>query len=437
MPVYYLLAAPLTLALTLSVPCHADKLQPEIICRSDNAIVCQQANTQLFASIPDIYPTLKYVLANAAQYQLQIQYTQIIRDKSQVPQLISYRLGVDDQQYHYPASTVKLPVAALALEWLEQQEAPLDVGTTWHTFASRESQVEVTKDSDAIDQRPTLQHYIQQVLMVSDNPGFNRMYELLGQDHINQQLRSKGLSSATINHRLSMPMSAEENRHFNPMAFVNPQGEALLELPARYNTINYPNTLAPLLGQRYYEAGKLIEQPMDFTDKNRLSIVDLSGVIERLIFPQLFSLEHQFHINETHRELLLRYMAMFPSESQQPDYASKDIADNRYKYVKFGGTAQSIPTQQRWLNKIGSAYGFLTDAGYFVDLQHNLEFFVTATVYVNDNETLNDDTYEYQQIGLPFHRELGEYLYHYELNRARSVSPDLSFWQQLIGDFAE
>jgi hypothetical protein len=332
---------------------------------------------------------------------------------------------------------VKLPVAILALEWLEQQQAPLDIDTTWHTFASRPSQVEVTKDSDANEQRPTLHHYIKQVMMVSDNPGFNRMYELLGLDHINQTLRSKGLSSATINHRLSMPMSAEENRHFNPMEFLDAEAQVLLALPARYSELYYPNELQPTLGQRYFAGGELIEAPMDFTDKNRLSIADLSGVLERLIFPQLFTAEQQFEISDGHRELLLRYMALYPSESQHPDYASKGIADNRYKYIKFGGTAQSIPTQQRWLNKIGSAYGFLTDAGYFIDLEHHIEFFVTATVYVNDNETLNDDTYQYQQIGLPFHRELGEYLYSYELNRERSVTPDLSFWQQLITGFEQ
>lgn len=423
--------------LLFSIACTAHELTFEIQCRSESTMACQQIDSQLFTSIPDQYPTLQYVLANADQYRVQIQYTQINRDQSQVPQLIRYRLGVDEQQYHYPASTVKLPVTALALEWLEQQEASLDVDSTWHTFASRDSQVEVKKDADALDERPTLRHYIKQVMMVSDNPGFNRMYELLGQDYINQQLRSKGLSSTTINHRLSMPMSAEENRHYNPMAFLNKQGESLLELPGRYSETVYRNALMPLLGQRYYESGQLIEEPMDFSDKNRLSIVDISGVIERLIFPQLFSAEEQFQITDAHRALLLRYMAMFPSESKQPDYASRDIADNRYKYVKFGGAAQSIPAQQRWLNKIGSAYGFLTDAGYFIDLAHNIEFFVTATVYVNDNGTLNDDTYEYQQLGLPFHRELGQYLYDYELKRARPVSPDLGFWQQLISDFAE
>ena len=430
-------AAKMSLSVLLLCPalCAADGLNVDVQCRTVEPDACSQTNHHLFVSVPDKYPMLQYVLANADQYKMQILYSQINRDQLQNPSLINFYVAVDDQQYHYPASTVKLPVAALALEWLNQQQGLLDVDTIWHTFSNRDSQVEVTKEKDALNQHPTLHHYIKQVLMVSDNPGYNRMYELLGQDYINQQLRDKGLTTATINHRLSMPMSVEENRYYNSMMFINQQGETVLEIPARHSETIYQNALMPLLGKRYYESGELIDQPMDFSNKNRLSIIDLSGVIKRLIFPQLFSAKEQFQITDSHRKLLLRYMMMFPSESQQPDYGSKSIADNRYKYVKFGGPAQSIPSQQRWLNKIGSAYGFLTDAGYFIDLEHNLEFLVSATIYVNKNQTLNDDTYEYQEVGLPFFRELGEYLYDYELNRTRTVSPDLSFWQQLITDF--
>ncbi|WP_332912678.1 hypothetical protein [Algoriphagus boritolerans] len=34
-------------------------------------------------------------------------------------------------------------------------------------------------------------------------------------------------------------------------------------------------------------------------------------------------------------------------------------------------------------------------------------FFVTAVIYTNENEILNDDTYETEEIGLPFFRRVG------------------------------
>jgi hypothetical protein len=51
---------------------------------------------------------------------------------------------------------------------------------------------------------------------------------------------------------------------------------------------------------------------------------------------------------------------------------------------------------------------------------------VSAIVYVNEDEVLNDDKYETAEVGLPFFAELGEYLYQRELKRKKQLLPDLS-----------
>jgi hypothetical protein len=68
------------------------------------------------------YPTLQKVLADTAKYQVQILYTQIDRNEHGNPLFTTYPFNVDDSRYFYPASTVKLPIALLALEWLEEQQ---------------------------------------------------------------------------------------------------------------------------------------------------------------------------------------------------------------------------------------------------------------------------------------------------------------------------
>ncbi|MDP3470693.1 MAG: hypothetical protein Q8S14_02375, partial [Algoriphagus sp.] len=80
----------------------------------------------------------------------------------------------------------------------------------------------------------------------------------------------------------------------------------------------------------------------------------------------------------------------------------------------------------RIFNKTGWAYGHLIDGSYFVDFDNGVEFFVTAVIYTNENETLNDDTYETEEIGLPFFAELGEYLYQMELKRKKQIPADLN-----------
>jgi hypothetical protein len=61
-----------------------------------------------------------------------------------------------------------------------------------------------------------------------------------------------------------------------------------------------------------------------------------------------------------------------------------------------------------------------------VDLDKNIEFMVSATIYCNSDGILNDNTYDYDTLGLPFMKNLGSVLYDFELTRKRKRIPDLS-----------
>ena len=55
-------------------------------------------------------------IENPEKFELQILYTQIDRDEKNHPHFTTYRFREDANQYFYPASTVKMPTAFLALE---------------------------------------------------------------------------------------------------------------------------------------------------------------------------------------------------------------------------------------------------------------------------------------------------------------------------------
>jgi hypothetical protein len=84
-----------------------------------------------------------------------------------------------------------------------------------------------------------------------------------------------------------------------------------------------------------------------------------------------------------------------------------------------------MPCDVRVFNKVGWAYGFLIDVSYIVDFKNKVEFMLTSTLYVNSDNILNDDKYEYETIGWPFLYELGQTVYRYELQRKRKFYPDL------------
>jgi hypothetical protein len=78
---------------------------------------------------------------------------------------------------------------------------------------------------------------------------------------------------------------------------------------------------------------------------------------------------------------------------------------------------------------VGWAYGFLTDASYVADFKNKVEYMLSATVYVNSDGILNDNKYEYENVGHPFLYQLGQTIYQYELARKRKNAPDLSAFQ--------
>lgn len=86
----------------------------------------------------------------------------------------------------------------------------------------------------------------------------------------------------------------------------------------------------------------------------------------------------------------------------------------------------AMPEGVRVFNKVGWAYGFLTDASYIVDFKNKVEYMLTATIYVNSDGILNDDKYEYETVGHPFLYQLGQTIYQYELTRKRPYQPNLS-----------
>lgn len=390
-------------------------------------IACQSKTPVPFEDGLEKYPVLSQVLENKDKYQVQILYTQIERNEHGNPLMTDFSFNLDDERYFYPASTVKLPVAILALEWLEEQNIEgLDENTIMLIDSIHPSQVPALVDNSAQDSLPSIAQYVKKILLVSDNDAYNRLYELLGQDYINQKMADKGMNHTIINHRLSFAASPEENRMFNPIRFVDKSGNLIHEIPARTTESIFSNEENPVIGKAYYSGGELIEEGMDFTFKNKFALSDLHGTVQRIIFPMAFPDAERFNLNEAHRELILKYMSMLPAESDFPSYPQSEYWDTYSKFYLDGNDKNPTRKSLRLFNKTGQAYGHLLDASYYVDLEKGVEFFVSAVIYVNEDETLNDDVYEYETIAFPFYAELGDYLYELELKREKLVPTDLS-----------
>ncbi len=360
-----------------------------------------------------------------AKYHLQIVYTQINRDEQNKPHLKSYQYRTNLGEYYYPASAVKLPTAALALEKLNDLLIPnLTKYTTMLTDSAFYGQTSVTEDTSAFNGKLSIAQYIRKIFLVSDNNSFNRLYEFLGHAEINGKLYKKGYKKLRIVHRLSSPMSYEENHYTNPVRFLY-QDKVIYQQPLRYDTLDIRSELPIFLGTGYIQGDSLINGPMNFSTKNYIPLQSLHKMLQTIIFPEAFAPNERFQLRDDDYRFLWKYMSMYPRESDFPFYGDK-YEDAIGKFLMFGGTKENVDDNIRVFNKIGGAYGFLIDNAYIVDFKKGIEFFLSAVIYVNDNNILNDDHYEYDSKGFPFMRHLGWTFYNYEMNRHKKYKPDLN-----------
>ncbi len=373
------------------------------------------------------YPTLfDSTLARRDQLGIQVIYTQIDRDKKGKPVFTEHRFGVDSARYYYPASTVKLPVAILALQRLNELKVPgLDKNSSMITGLAGGLQTEVCNDPSASDGRPSIAHYIKKILLVSDNDAFNRLYEFLGQEYINNSLHRMGYQQVQLIHRLEISLSEEENRFTNPIRFVDTTGTLLYEKPAERSRLVYA-TRDIKLGKGYMKGGQLVNEPFDFSKKNRFTLEELNQIVKSVMFPESVPAARRFNLTAEDYTFLRRYMSMMPQESVTPLYDPNENWDTYVKFLIYGSEKGTAKPGIRIFNKVGDAYGFLIDGAYIMEPGTNVEFLLSAVIYCNSDGIFNDDHYDYDSIGLTFMKNLGQVFLDYERTRVRKNKPDLS-----------
>ncbi len=368
------------------------------------------------------------ILQNQQKYEVQILYTQIDRNKKNKPTFKTFAYNADPNHYFYPASTVKLPASILALEKINSLNIKgLTKESTMITGKDRDGQTEVKTDSTSANGLPSIAHYIKKILLVSDNDAYNRLYEFLGQKSFNETMWKKGFTNSRFTHRLQTSMPTDQHKFTNPIQFYNNQA-LVYQQDGQINNENYYPKEAIKKGIGYMGAGdKLINEPLDFTQKNKFALIDQHLLLQKLIFPKAFSKQQRFNLTETDYQFLYKYMSQLPTESTFPKYASPDYWPTYCKFALFGSEKETIwPKNIRIFNKVGDAYGFLLDNAYIVDYEAGIEFLVSVVILCNDDQIFNDDKYDYDTIGFPFMKNLGKLLYDYEVKRVKKYKPNLS-----------
>lgn len=378
--------------------------------------------TELLRNSSDLAPALD----KKREYEIQIIYTSIDRDKHNRPQFKTYHFNVDPNSYFYPASTVKLSAVLLSLEKVNGLKAyNVDEYTPMFHDSVYSGQSSIRGDSTAADGCASIAHYSKKILVVSDNAAFNRLYEFLGQDYFNQRLYEMGYTHTRITHRLERFLTRDENRHTEAVGFVR-NDSVLFAQPMQVNAgaIEPPEKI--FRGRAFYRNDSLIQSPFEFTYKNAFPLGEQHLMLMSIVFPTSVPATKRFQISDEQRRFVLKYMSQLPRETTFPPYyRDTSYNDASVKFLMFGGSSE-IPKHIRVFNKVGDAYGYLVDNAYIVDFKNGVEFLLSAVINTNTDEVYNDGQYDYEKLGFPFMRNLGNVIYNYELKRTRAIKPDLS-----------
>jgi hypothetical protein len=393
-------------------------------------IKANSINAQLPAPFNAILPSIQdsvaqKVLASPNLYKLQLVYTQIDRDEKGIPRFINHTLYADAENYFNPASMVKMPLAFLAMEKLYELNQPgVNKFTTMQFDSNYQRQVTMYADSSAQNKKPSIAHFVKRAFLISENDPYNRLYQFVGQGPTNQKLIAKGYTSTKIT-RQFMGYTEDQNRHTNGIHFMDEKGVPILKLAPQYNKDSFQFGAPILIGEAHWNSkDQVVNAPFDFTRHNNISLVDMQKMLQSVIFPASVPKQSRFNMNEADRLFLLQYLSQYPSETNYPKYDSTHFYDSYVKFF-FQDSTHTMPKHIRVFNKVGWAYGFLTDVSYVLDTKNNIDYMLSATIYVNSDGVVNDSKYDEEAVGFPFLNQIGKAFYEYEIARPRKFKPIL------------
>ena len=346
---------------------------------------------------------LRSIIKDKDNYEIQILYTEVSKNSIGQSEFSDFQFQLNDEKYFYPASTIKLPIAVMALSKINELRA--EGSTITPKSKIKLSLINNNQEIILKDSITSFQNLIADVFLVSDNSASNVLIDFIGYNYFNSSMSNSGFENTYLNHK------------FNPDPFVDSTwiistlDNEIISSNANQITVLASSNISNLKkGEKRFIDGEIKNESLDFSSKNRSSLTDMHNIIKNLIYPEISI--SKFNLNVEDYDFLRYWMSRFTYE----DLGAKYIGDAKFfkSYNKFfiHGTDTILNnTDIRVYNKIGQAYGTSTDNAYIKNYNEDVEFFLTATIYTNKNKIINDNIYEYGEIAIPFLSRLSKALY--------------------------
>ena len=220
------------------------------------------------------------------------------------------------------------------------------------------------------------------------------MYDFLGQKHCNKRLWQLGFTKIRVLNRF-IYCSAAENRQTCAVNFYDNSDSLVYHQKAVLSdTIITGWHKNAYVGNGVWnrKTKKINNSPKNFNSLNYIRLQDLHKLLEMVFFPKIFPENEKFDLTEDDYNMVRRYMGMFPRESKHPFYKPYEkYYDSYVKYYFLGNSTKKVPENIRVFDKVGMSYGFMSDVAYIVDYDNDVDFFLSAVIYTNEDEIIGND----------------------------------------------
>ena len=364
----------------------------------------------LLSQILGVDSLVDHVLNNIEKYRFQFMVTEIHESESELYLGETHDYSVPNW-YFYPASMVKLPIAIMSLEKLNETNFSTDATLKFQ----RDFECGNMKFVDESRQRKlTFKEMLRKLIIVSNNRYYNSLYHFVTPQRINDELKKRGFVETHIYKDFTgceMPQNLKTHGFSiqeidSTKTYVQNSSHIELEEFAA----NYIYDSTKLYGSKSEYRGEIVDGPFDFNYNLEYSIQDIHSTSMRLFFPQFFDEDDRWNLREEDRQFLLESMKSVPKDLRGKEYLNtKKYPDNLYKYIVHGDD-NPIYDGVITYSKMGISYGFVTETAYVTNPKTNKRYVLTANIYVNSNDTVNDGKYEYKELARPFLARFGQLL---------------------------
>lgn len=385
-------------------------------------------------SLEDKYPK---VIENPEKYRLKIVFTEIKRSKEKVSlETVGFRMN--EKEYLYPASIVKLPAILIGMEEYNKIHK-MRPRVTYETLIkfNKEKGCMPTAFSVKIGNKLeyyTLDLFTKQMLAVSDNDAYNRMFDFVGQQQLNRRLKELKFQNAKIIRKFVLNCSLDQNRISDSYVFLGRRNEWLYNRKGIINEDTILTDTTYKIGKAYEGLDKkIVPRPFDFSRQNNMELVDLHKVLNGVVFPKS-EFSHTFDITEDQRKYVIENLGKYPAEYGL-DFNPKEFHATYKKYLFFGKDTNTTYTNDslsrfRSFNIVGLSFGCAIDAAYIVDLDSGKEFVLTVGIYANEDEVINDAKYDYETLAYPIMKDIGRLI----MNQLPKNEENVEYLRRFIGE---